>query len=355
MDDESMLTAVIWAVAEEQSHDVKKSATSLRAKCTTWQKSGGSINGIQLNDKNIATAERATEWLESLSDRQSLTPGKKSFLQIANFWKKHGIEKLLPGDVGSCRNWGYAIRDGELTPVMLDVGFSQKVADIFYEDNHMNNESKLINYWAHMLDESSNTNITDVKIVPDDDYESEVEYNSSLPSFQQKHLVKQSEIGLDLANGIYKPEQIINPELIPEAKHSMHGPAYARKTGGIDEIADMREKLANGVVEFTFWKHGEEGQGEVQRRAVGTTSEQVIPISVRRELDPNYDENVASYERRSGFIIWFWDLEKDAARCFNTNRFDEIVNYVPTTTRYNDEDSIGPIEINKFVDDFDMP
>lgn len=219
----------------------------------------------------------------------------------------------------------------------------------------MNNESKLINYWAHMLDESSNTNITDVKIVPDDDYESEAEYNSSLPSFQQKHLVRQSEIGLDLANGIYKPEQIVNPELIPEAKHSMHGPAYARKTGGIDEIANMREKLANGVVEFTFWKHGEDGQGEVQRRAVGTTSEQVVPVSTRRELDPNYDENVASYERRSGFIIWFWDLEKDAARCFNTNRFDEIVNYVPTTTRYNDEDRIGPIEVNKFVDDFDMP
>lgn len=132
MDDKSMLTAVIWAVAEEKSHDVKKSATSLRAKCTTWRKSGGSINGIQLNDKNIATAERATEWLESLSDRRSLTPGKKSFLQIADFWKKHGIEELLPGDVGSCRNWGYAIRDGELTPVMLDVGFSQKVADVFY-------------------------------------------------------------------------------------------------------------------------------------------------------------------------------------------------------------------------------
>lgn len=298
MDDESMLTAVIWAVAEEKSHDVKKSATSLRAKCTTWRKSGGSINGIPLSDKNIAAAERATEWLESLSDKRTLTPGKKSFLQIANFWKKQGIKELLPGDVGSYHNWGYAIRDGELTPVMLDMGFSQKVADIFYEDNHMNNESKLINYWAHMLDESQS---------------------------------------------------------VDEVKHSMHGPVYARKTGGIDEIADMREKLANGVVEFTFWKHGEEGQGEVQRRAVGTTSEQVIPVSMRRELDPNYDENVASYERRSGFIIWFWDLEKDAARCFNTNRFDEIVNYVPTTARYNDEDRIGPIEVNKFVDDFDMP
>lgn len=85
---------------------------------------------------------------------------------------------------------------------MLDIGFSQKVAYIFYKDNRMNNESKLINYWAHMLDESQS---------------------------------------------------------LAEVKHSMHGPMYARKTGGIDEIADMREKLANGVVEFTFWKHGEDG------------------------------------------------------------------------------------------------
>ena len=99
-----MLTVAILAVAEEKSHDIKKSATSLRAKCTTWQKSDRSINGIQLNDKNIETAERATEWLESLSDRRSLTPGKKSFLQIADFWKKHGIEELLPGDVRLYRN-----------------------------------------------------------------------------------------------------------------------------------------------------------------------------------------------------------------------------------------------------------
>jgi len=220
-------------------------------------------------------------------------------------------------------------------------------------------ESDLIKYWAGMLDESSGpdlskfqgTNAADVKIIPDDDYESEAEYYSSLAPCQRKRLVRQSEVSLDLANGVYRPEQIVNPELIPEARHSMRGPAAARKDGGIDEIADMREKLANGVVEFTFWKHGEAGQGDVQRHAVGTTSELVVPIAERRRLDPSYDENVASYERRAGFIIWFWDLEKNAVRCFNTNRFDEILNYEPTTARAAPNvERIGNIFIHRDVE-----
>jgi hypothetical protein len=138
-------------------------------------------------------------------------------------------------------------------------------------------------------------------------------------------------------------------EDLTEVKHSMHGPAWVRKNGGIDEIADMREKLANGVVEFTFWKHSDEG--DIQRHAIGTTSEQIIPTSERRRLDPNYDENVVSYERRSGFIIWFWDLEKNAVRCFNTNRFDEIINYTPTTQRITPNvERIGNIFIHRDVD-----
>lgn len=58
--------------------------------------------------------------------------------------------------------------------------------------------------------------MNNIKIVPDDDYDFEAEYNSSLPSAQRKQLVRQSEVKLDLANGIYKLEQIANPELIPE-------------------------------------------------------------------------------------------------------------------------------------------
>lgn len=109
----------------------------------------------------------------------------------------------------------------------------------------------------------------------------------------------------------------------------MVGPTGAARYGGIDEIADMRHKLATGIVEFEFQKHGENGE-LVLRHAVGTTNENIISINDRRRLDPNYDENVESYERRSGFIIWFWDLEKNQVRCFNTNRFERIINYVET-------------------------
>ena len=210
-------------------------------------------------------------------------------------------------------------------------------------------EAGLIKYWAHMLDESVQDS-EDVKIVPDDDYDYEAEYNSSLPPEQQKTLVRQSEIGLDLANGVYRLEQIVNPELLNEEKHSMHGPAWAARTGGVDEIADMRSKLANGIVQFVFWKHGEDGV-DVERHAVGTTSELVVPVEERRRLDPNYDANVASYERRSGFIIWFWDLEKNAVRCFNTNRFDRIENYTPTTQRIGQNvQRVGNIFIHRDVD-----
>lgn len=128
----------------------------------------------------------------------------------------------------------------------------------------------------------------------------------------------------------------------------MSGPAAARN-GGVDEIADMRHKLDTGIVEFEFMKHSE--NGDVLRHAVGTTSESIIPTAERRRLDPNYDENVASYNRRSAFIIWFWDLEKNAARCFNTNRFERIINYQQTDQRIgNSIDHVGNIYIHRDVD-----
>ena len=108
----------------------------------------------------------------------------------------------------------------------------------------------------------------------------------------------------------------------------MVGPATAARTGEVDEIAEMREMLDNGIVEFTFTK----ADGS-ERHAKGTTSEQIIPVADRRRLDPHYDENVASYEARASYIIWFWDLEKNEVRCFSTNRFGEIINYERTTRR----------------------
>ena len=133
LEDKLSLVFAVWAVAHEKSHDIGKSATSLRERCATWQKSGGSLNGIEINDKHVDTAKRALEWLESLKSGQVSASGGRSFLQIADFWKKNGIDELLPGDVCAFQNWGYAIRKNELTPVMLDAGFSKKVADKFYK------------------------------------------------------------------------------------------------------------------------------------------------------------------------------------------------------------------------------
>jgi len=72
----------------------------------------------------------------------------------------------------------------------------------------------------------------------------------------------------------------------------MVGPAGAAKglNGGVDEIADFRQKLEDGVVEFEFTK-----ADGTKRHAVGTTSEQIVPTSERRKLDPSYDTNLTSY------------------------------------------------------------
>lgn len=144
----------------------------------------------------------------------------------------------------------------------------------------------------------------------------------------------------------------------------MAGPAAARNSG-IDEIADMRAKLNNGVVEFEFWKHDPDGGPDIIRHAVGTTSEAVVPTAERRRLDPSYDENLASYRRRESFIIWFWDLEKNAVRCFNTNRFERIINVqenpghvAPNVERigdifiHRDEDqNAAPVELTPDVEE----
>lgn len=132
-------------------------------------------------------------------------------------------------------------------------------------------------------------------------------------------------------------------------ERAMVGPAGAARgrNDGVDEIADFRQKLENGVVEFQFLK-----RDGTRRHAVGTTSEAIVPTEERRRLDPSYDENMASYMRREAFIIWFWDLEKSALRCFNTNRFEDIIRYQPTAQRVTPQiERVGNIFIHRDVDD----
>ena len=129
----------------------------------------------------------------------------------------------------------------------------------------------------------------------------------------------------------------------------MVGPAGAAKglNGGVDEIADFRQKLEDGVVEFEFTK-----ADGTKRHAVGATSEQIVPTSERRKLDPSYDTNLTSYQHRGAYIIWFWDLDKNAVRCFNTNRFEGIVKYEQTSQHVTpDVKKVGDIYLHQDVDD----
>lgn len=59
-------------------------------------------------------AEDAAVWIEKFIKTSSskMTPAQRSFNQLVKFWKKNGIDELLPGDVVDHENWGFAIRDG---------------------------------------------------------------------------------------------------------------------------------------------------------------------------------------------------------------------------------------------------
>jgi hypothetical protein len=52
---------------------------------------------------------------------------------LFDFWKKYGIQKLLPFDLADHRNWGYAIRNDKIRPVVIDSGFSGEVAEKYYK------------------------------------------------------------------------------------------------------------------------------------------------------------------------------------------------------------------------------
>ncbi len=61
-----------------------------------------------------------------------MSPGEQSLAELFRFWRKNGVHELLPGDVQMYRNWGFAIRNGQIAPVMLDAGFSKSVGMRYY-------------------------------------------------------------------------------------------------------------------------------------------------------------------------------------------------------------------------------
>lgn len=131
MDDIDVLRAIVKAICDDKKHNIQSASNSLKSMATDYKEKNKGFS-VMLGYADVA--ESAASWLDQLDKTQyaKMTPGQKSFYQLILFWKKNGTSELLPGDVINDENWGFAIRDGQVAPVMLDVGFSQKVADKFY-------------------------------------------------------------------------------------------------------------------------------------------------------------------------------------------------------------------------------
>lgn len=61
-----------------------------------------------------------------------MLPGQHAIAMIFDFWHRNGLDALMPGDVSMPENWGFAIRNGDVAPVMLDAGFSKSIARQYY-------------------------------------------------------------------------------------------------------------------------------------------------------------------------------------------------------------------------------
>lgn len=124
-----VFNAVVKAVSADQKHDISSASSSLKDMATDWRHQAKDFSSMS---SYAEVAENAAAWLDGLAKNGAENQGQKSFLQLVKFWKKNGVDQLLPGDVKMAENWGFAIRDGKVTPVMLDVGFATDIARKYY-------------------------------------------------------------------------------------------------------------------------------------------------------------------------------------------------------------------------------
>lgn len=129
--DFDVFRAVVKAICDDKRHDASSASSSLKIMAMDYKHRGKDFSTLA---GYAAVADAAAAWLDQFykAKYSAMTPGQKSFYQLVAFWKKNGTSELMPGDVVNDENWGFAIRDGQIAPVMIDVGFSKNVADRFY-------------------------------------------------------------------------------------------------------------------------------------------------------------------------------------------------------------------------------
>ena len=132
MDDIDVLRAIVKAICDDKGYDMSSAFSNLKTMATDYRHKG---KDFSLMLGYAAIAESAAKWLDQLIHMKysNMSPGQKSFCQLILFWKKNGKNELLPGDVINCENWGFAIRNGVIAPVILDAGFSKDVANRYYQ------------------------------------------------------------------------------------------------------------------------------------------------------------------------------------------------------------------------------
>lgn len=131
MGDFEVFLAVVKAAGDGRKHDLPSAARYLKDTAADLRRKGRDFSSMLAY---AAAAEKGAAWLDrtAKTGRRLLSPGQKSFMELAEFWSKNGADQLLPGDVTKENNWGLAVRDGQIAPVLLDIGFSRDVARRFY-------------------------------------------------------------------------------------------------------------------------------------------------------------------------------------------------------------------------------
>ena len=132
---EDVLRGAMKTLCQTKKLDFEEAIDDLRTKTKHWRHDGehGFTSMLSWADVAEASANALESLLKTREDK--MTPGQRSFMQIVQFWKKHGVDELLPGDVQRAENWGIAIRRGQLTPVMVDVGFSDAISSKYYHQH----------------------------------------------------------------------------------------------------------------------------------------------------------------------------------------------------------------------------
>lgn len=121
--------AIVAEVAKTKKYDIDAATESLKKLSDSSKHKFKYFKSAEAN-----VIDEALKFLANMTSRDfsQMTPGEQSLTELFQFWQKNGIHELIPGDILSYQNWGFAIRNNRIAPVILDIGLSQNISTHFY-------------------------------------------------------------------------------------------------------------------------------------------------------------------------------------------------------------------------------